>query len=87
MLRNSALLRKRATPRLMFAFPVRLADCHASQIKWRINQNKADANTEVWRRRGGLEHRRRPSAHCPRVGPTVLCQDHGKPMIIRVDND
>ena len=87
MLHNPALLGKRTIPRLMCASPVRLADCHASQIKWRINQCKADVNTEVWRRRSGLEHRRRLGAHRPCVNPTVLCQDHGKPVIIRVDND
>ena len=28
-----------------------------------------------------------PAFNRPCVNPTVLCQDHGKPMIIRVDND
>ena len=58
----------------MCAFSVYLADCHASQIQRRVSQSKADADTEAWRRHGGLEQRRRTGARRPCVDPTVVYQ-------------
>ena len=39
-----------------------------------------------WWRRDGLEHRKRSGARRPCVDPTIVCQGHGKLMIIRVDD-
>lgn len=46
------------------------ADYQASQIQWRVNQGNSEADTEEWRRHGGLENHRRSGAR-----GMVVCAD------------